>query len=95
MAAPFPLKGARAHAAHVLSRERLPFTAAYAGSLFVTLWAAVGLRSYVLSLAACVVQVAALAYYAASYVPGGAAGLRSVGGVAGSLAGSALRAVTR
>lgn len=91
MAAPFALKGIRAHADHILSRDRLPFTAAYVGSLVVTLWAAVGLRSYLLSLISCAVQVAALAYYAASYVPGGASGLRAAGSVAGSLVGSVFR----
>lgn len=93
MAAPFALKGFRAHADHIMSRERLPFTCAYGASLIITLWAALGLRSYLLSLIACAVQVAALAYYAASYVPGGATGLRAAGSVAGALVSQCVRAV--
>ena len=95
MAAPFALKGLRAHAEHIMSRERLPFTCAYGASLLITLWAALGLRSYLLSLIACAVQVAALAYYAASYVPGGAVGLRAAGSVAGALVSQCVGAVAR
>lgn len=90
MASVFALRGWRAHAAHVLSPDRLPFTATYAASLGVTLYAAVGLHSYLLSLAACVVQVGALLYYGASYVPGGTAGVRSALGLAGSAVSSAI-----
>lgn len=88
VAAPAALRGAKAHAAHMLSEERRPLTAAYCGSLFLTLWASLGLHSYLLSLIACAGQICALAYYAASYVPGGAAGLRAAGGVAASAIGS-------
>lgn len=90
MASVFALRGWAAHAAHVLSADRLPFTATYAASLGVTLYAAIILHSYLLSLAACGVQVAALAYYGASYLPGGTASLRAAGGVAWSAASGAL-----
>jgi hypothetical protein len=88
VAAPAALRGAKAHAASMLGEDRRPLTAAYCGTLFLTLWASLGLHSYFLSLVACGGQICALAYYAASYVPGGAAGLRAAGGVAASALGS-------
>ena len=88
VAAPAALRGTKTHLSHVLSKERRPLTAAYCGSLFLTLWASLGLHSYFLSLVACGGQICALAYYAASYVPGGAVGLRAAGGVAASALGS-------
>ena len=88
VAAPAALRGAAAHARSMLGEERRPLTAAYCATLFLTLWASLGLHSYLLSLAACAGQICALAYYAASYVPGGAAGLRAAGGVAASALGS-------
>ena len=56
VASTFALKGWRAQAAHVLSTERAPFTAGYAASLGATLYAAVGMHSYLLSLVCCSVQ---------------------------------------
>jgi hypothetical protein len=94
-AAPGALKGWGAHAAASLAPDRLPFTAGYAASLLLTLWASVGLHSYLLSLICCGAQVVALAYYAASQVPGGTAGLRAAGSVAGAALSSVVGAVTR
>ena len=45
------------HIKHLFSRERLPFTAAYFGSLGATLYFAVGVKSYIGSLVFAIVQV--------------------------------------
>ena len=72
------LKGWRRQAAAMLARERLPFTAGYAGSVALTLYASIFLKSYLLSLVASGLQVVALAYYLTSYYPGGTDSVRWV-----------------
>lgn len=61
---------------HILSAERLPFSLAYFGSLALTLWFAVGIRSTIGTLIAAIVQVVALLSYFAAYMPGGLTTLR-------------------
>jgi hypothetical protein len=89
------LKGWHAMFGSMASKERLPFTAAYVGSLLATLYAALALQSYVLSLLSCVAQVVTLVYYVASFFPGGASGAQYVFGTVGrgmfSMGGAVLR----
>ncbi|KAM3547397.1 hypothetical protein MY1884_009583 [Beauveria asiatica] len=59
---------------HLLSTPRLPFTAAYFGSIIMTLIFAI--KNTILTLLSALVQLAALAWYLVSYFPMGAAGLR-------------------
>ncbi|KAM3457485.1 hypothetical protein MY5147_005152 [Beauveria neobassiana] len=59
---------------HLLSTPRLPFTAAYFGSIIMTL--AFAIKNTILTLLSALVQLAALAWYLVSYFPMGAAGLR-------------------
>ncbi|EJP63071.1 Protein transport protein SFT2 [Beauveria bassiana D1-5] len=61
---------------HLLSTPRLPFTAAYFGSIIMTLAFAIKLQNTILTLLSALVQLAALAWYLVSYFPMGAAGLR-------------------
>ncbi|XP_069775451.1 vesicle transport protein SFT2C [Narcine bancroftii] len=63
------------------SRPHLPFTAAYLGTLLATLYAALALHSTPLTIAAATCQLVALAGYLLSSLPGGAAGLRFLGGL--------------
>lgn len=51
------LSGWRAGIEHMFSAERRLFTATYLGSMFATLYAAVYMRSYLLSLGFSVIQV--------------------------------------
>jgi hypothetical protein len=51
------LKGWRKQAAQMLARDRLPFTAGYLGSVLLTLYASILLKSYLLSLGASALQV--------------------------------------
>ncbi|GAA5993636.1 hypothetical protein JCM5350_003038 [Sporobolomyces pararoseus] len=65
------LSGPLAHLKHLFSSERLPFTAAYFGSLILTLFFALVRHSYFATLICAVVQCAALIFYFVSYFPGG------------------------
>ncbi|MCJ1368308.1 protein transport protein sft2 [Acarospora aff. strigata] len=70
------LMGPLTYARHLLSTPRLPFTAAYLGSISLTLYFAVGLHSTLLTLLSSLVQLAALLWYLVSYFPMGGTGLR-------------------
>ncbi|KAE9598564.1 hypothetical protein Lal_00021014 [Lupinus albus] len=72
----FALKGPKNQLAHMLSKERLPFTLTFIGSMIGTLYVSMVLHSYILSVLFSVVQVLSLGYYAISYFPGGSAGMK-------------------
>ncbi|KAK4758909.1 hypothetical protein SAY87_020210 [Trapa incisa] len=72
----FPLKGAKTQFIHMSSKERLPFTAGFIGSMVGTIYVSMVLHSYVLSVLFSVLQVLALSYYVVSYFPGGSTGLK-------------------
>ncbi|KAL4335622.1 hypothetical protein GQ457_07G012400 [Hibiscus cannabinus] len=72
----FALRGPRNQLAHMSSKERLPFTLVFIGSMVGTIYVSMVLHSYILSVLFSVLQVLALAYYAISYFPGGSAGLK-------------------
>lgn len=72
------LRGWRQQLSHMLSSDRLLFTVAYFGSMGGTLYAALAMHSYILSLICCATQVVALLYYTLSYFPGGSHGLKYV-----------------
>ncbi|KAG5913591.1 hypothetical protein E4U42_000996 [Claviceps africana] len=61
---------------HLLSAPRLPFTAAYFGSIILTLVFAIKLHSTILTLLSSLVQLACLIWYLISYFPMGSTGLR-------------------
>ncbi|KAH7295106.1 hypothetical protein KP509_27G032600 [Ceratopteris richardii] len=72
----FILKGPRTQFWHMVSRERLPFTAGFVASMAATIYVSMVLHSYLLSVVFSGVQVFALLYYVISYFPGGSAGMR-------------------
>lgn len=72
------LKGWKQQLSHMLTKERLPFSVAYLGSVLSTLYSALVMHSYVFSLLCSGLQVVALVYYVASYFPGGAAGAQFI-----------------
>ncbi|GAA0160557.1 hypothetical protein LIER_17087 [Lithospermum erythrorhizon] len=72
----FALKGPSYQLAHMTSKERLPFTLGFIGTMVGTIYVSMVLHSYVLSVFFSVLQVLALSYYAISYFPGGSAGLK-------------------
>lgn len=73
------LMGPITYARHLLSGPRLPFTAAYFGSIALTLYFAVGLQKSFLTLFAAIFQLLALVWYLISYFPMGSAGLQFMG----------------
>ncbi|KAL3849113.1 hypothetical protein ACJIZ3_010995 [Penstemon smallii] len=72
----FALKGPKNQLVHMLSKERLPFTLGFFGSMAGTIYVSMVLHSYILSVFFSMLQVLALSYYAISYFPGGSAGLK-------------------
>ncbi|OCF35709.1 SFT2 domain-containing protein [Kwoniella heveanensis CBS 569] len=84
------LHGPWNHLKHILSPERLPFSLAYFGSLALTLFFAIGIRSTIGTLVAAIIQVGALLSYLAAYFPGGITTLRFGGQMALRGAGSVL-----
>eukprot|EP00892_Ulva_mutabilis_P012218 jgi/Ulvmu1/9369/UM050_0121.1 len=95
MAAMNMLSGWKAGLEHMFSAERRLFTAVYLGSMFATLYAALYMRSYLLSLAFSAVQVLALAFYVVSYFPGGAQGMQFMLGMVGRGVSSCIGSFTR
>ncbi|KAI0920490.1 hypothetical protein AcW1_002213 [Taiwanofungus camphoratus] len=64
------------HIKHLVSKERLPFSFVYIGSLALTLYFSLGARSYPGSLIGAIIQVMALISYVLAYFPGGITTLR-------------------
>ncbi|KAJ8320198.1 hypothetical protein KUTeg_001785 [Tegillarca granosa] len=64
------------HLKHLFSVPRLPFTSAYFGTLFATLYFALWSRSTVLTVICAVLQILSLVWYIVSYIPGGQTGLK-------------------
>ncbi|PYH92118.1 SFT2 domain protein [Aspergillus ellipticus CBS 707.79] len=73
------LMGPLVYAKHLVSGPRLPFTAAYFGSIAMTLYFAIGLHSTLLTLVSSLFQLAALLWYLVSYFPMGSTGLQFMG----------------
>ncbi|KAK4201238.1 Got1/Sft2-like family-domain-containing protein [Triangularia verruculosa] len=70
--------GPWAYVQHLTSTPRLPFTAAYFGSLGLTIYFSIGLQSTLLTIFSGLVQLACLVWYLVSYFPMGSSGLRLV-----------------
>ncbi len=69
------LHGFVSYAKHLFSPTRWAYSAALVGSTVFTLWAALGIKRYVLILIGTVFQMAAMVAYFVSYIPGGPTGL--------------------
>ncbi|KAK3200079.1 hypothetical protein Dsin_023494 [Dipteronia sinensis] len=72
----FALRGPKNQLTHMSSKERLPFTLGFVGSMIGTIYVSMVLHSYILSVLFSVIQVLSLGYYAISYFPGGSAGMK-------------------
>ncbi|KAJ5939502.1 hypothetical protein N7466_002636 [Penicillium verhagenii] len=73
------LMGPWSYARHLVSGPRLPFTAAYFGSIGLTLYFAIGLQNFFLTLISSIFQLTALVWYLVSYFPMGTTGLQFMG----------------
>ncbi|KAJ9072218.1 protein transport protein sft2 [Entomophthora muscae] len=69
------LKGPKSHFSHVFSRERMPFTLSYFGSMGCCLFFSLIYVSFLLSIVFFIVQLIALIWYFVSYLPGGSAAM--------------------
>ncbi|XP_054164615.1 uncharacterized protein LOC128962276 [Oppia nitens] len=69
------LWGPISHMKHLFSKERLPFTLTYFGSLITTLYFALKVQSTLFTAIFALIQVIALIWYVMSYLPGGQTGL--------------------
>jgi hypothetical protein len=89
-----PLNGRNLPNAHV--RHSLPSqtAAGYVGSIILTLYAALIMHSYVLSLVCSVLQVVALLYYLTSYYPGGTSSVKFMLSMFGSAASTCFSSCT-
>ncbi|KAF9291511.1 protein transport protein sft2 [Mortierella alpina] len=79
------LKGPMAHLKALVSRERLPFTGAYIGSIIFVLWASLWVKSYPLTILGTIVEILALVYYFTSYSPFSGGSIRLGSRMAGGL----------
>ncbi|KAK0509481.1 hypothetical protein JMJ35_007875 [Cladonia borealis] len=70
------LMGPVTYAKHLISGPRLPFSAAYFGSIGLTLFFAIKLHSTILTLISTIIQLVSLVWYMVSYFPMGGTGLR-------------------
>lgn len=70
------LRGPMNHLRHLFSRERLPFTLAYFGTTFATLYFALVVRSTLPTALFALCQVVSLLWFILTYIPGGQTGLR-------------------
>ncbi|KKA26051.1 hypothetical protein TD95_000333 [Thielaviopsis punctulata] len=82
------LMGPMTYFRHLMSGPRLPFTAAYFGSITLTLYFSMGLHSTILTLFSAIIQIGALIWYLVSYFPMGNAGLRMISSFGARQAGS-------
>ncbi|KAJ5131844.1 hypothetical protein N7448_006002 [Penicillium atrosanguineum] len=73
------LMGPWSYAKHLVSGSRLPFTAAYFGSISLTLYFAIGRQNLFLTLISSICQLVALVWYLVSYFPMGSTGLQYMG----------------
>lgn len=72
------LQGPLNYLAHLISPKRLPFTVVYVTSFILTLVFTLAVKSVILALIACIIQVLAAGWYTISYFPMGAQSLRMV-----------------
>lgn len=70
------IRGFKTHFTHLFGKERWPWTLMYLGSMVLTLYASLVLKSYLWTLLASGVQLVALIWYTSSYLPGGTQGLK-------------------
>ncbi|XP_049771414.1 uncharacterized protein LOC126143917 [Schistocerca cancellata] len=63
------------HLRHLCSRERLPFTSVYFGTLFATLYFALHVQSTPFTVLCAACQIVALLWFLFSYIPGGQSGI--------------------
>lgn len=69
------LSGWKAHFNHLISASRRLITAAYIGTLLLTLWAVFFVKNYFLTILFLIIQLITVVWYYVSYLPGGSYGM--------------------
>ena len=69
---------------HLFSTNRWPFSVTFLGTTMLTLYVAMILRMYALTIPMAVIQFVALVAYVISYLPGGSGGISAMGSLAAS-----------
>lgn len=85
------LQGPAAYVKHITSRERLPFSLFFFITCFLTIYFAAFMKSALLTIPCAILELIAVIYYAVSYFPFGASGLRMVSAVGVNQARGVLR----
>ena len=70
------LRGPMTFLKGMLSRDQLPFAMSYICSLVMTIYSCIVAKSYFLVLGSAIFQIAALMWYASSFLPGGTYGMK-------------------
>lgn len=78
------IHGFVSYARHLFSAGRWPYSSALFISTGCTLYSAMGLKSYILTVATAIIQLISMATYFISYLPGGSSGIRMFGSFATS-----------
>ncbi len=78
------LHGFVSYCKHLLSPARLPYSLWFMGSTAGTLYAALSLKSYLLTVVMALVQMGAVLVFIISYVPGGSSGISFMSSMIGS-----------
>jgi hypothetical protein len=75
------LEGPWDHCKRVFSSERLPFTISYVLTIIGTLYCSLSWRNYLATVLFSGLQITALLWYAATYIPGGTTGMKFLSGL--------------
>lgn len=78
------LHGFVSYSRHLFSRSKLPYSLWFMLSTLATLYSALSLHSYVLTVLMALVQMAAMMVFVVSYVPGGSSGITIMSNMIGS-----------
>jgi len=70
------LKGPSAQLKSMIAKDRIPFTLLYLISMLLTLYACLGMRSYILAIICSGFQMTALVWYLVTFIPGGSNGMK-------------------
>ena len=70
------LRGPMVFIKGMFSKDQLPFAASYVVSLLMTIYSCIVAKSYILVLGSVIFQIAALMWYASSFLPGGTYGMK-------------------
>ncbi|XP_072174483.1 uncharacterized protein [Diadema setosum] len=84
------LWGPMNHLRHLCSKDRMPFTATYFGTMFATLYFSMIKHVTLMTIVCAILQMCALVWYVMSYIPGGQTGLKFFTKVFTSVAGKAV-----